>query len=90
MDRVCYRVIVHGHVQGVWYRDSCRTRARELGVDGWVRNRMDGTVEVWAEGDEAAVARLVSWCRQGPPRAEVESVDVTEEEPAGLRGFQVR
>jgi acylphosphatase len=87
------RVVVRGLVQGVWFRESCRRRAIELGVDGWVRNRADGTVEAVMSGDEAAVAQLVAWCRAGPPRAEVTGVDVVEEEaPEGELpvGFRVR
>lgn len=89
-ERVRFRVIVHGRVQGVWFRDSCRTRAGELGVDGWVRNRRDGTVEVLAEGPEDAVAKLVAWCRVGPPRADVSGIDVSEESPDALVGFRMR
>lgn len=86
------RVVVHGYVQGVWFRDSCRNRARELDVRGWVRNRLDGTVEGRFEGRAADVAQLVAWCRQGPIRAEVTGVDVTEEPVDGvaLVGFQIR
>ncbi len=81
------RVVVHGLVQGVWYRDSCVRQAREAGVTGWVRNRSDGTVEAAFEGPLEAVARCVSWCRMGPPRADVTGIDVTEEEPEGLSHF---
>jgi acylphosphatase len=89
------RVVAHGLVQGVWYRQSCRAVAVELGLSGWVRNRSDGTVEVLVEGPEPDVARLVSWCRHGPPRAEVTALDVTVEAPDDggldrLGGFVVR
>jgi acylphosphatase len=87
---VRYRVVISGRVQGVWFRDSCRQEARARGVHGWVANRSDGTVEAAFEGDEMAVAQCVSWCRQGPPRAVVTGVDVTEESPTGESGFQVR
>ena len=87
---VRYRVVVHGLVQGVWFRESCRRRASELGVSGWVRNRADGAVEAHFEGDERAVAQAVAWCRNGPPAAEVTGVDVDAEEPEGTAGFQVR
>ncbi|MEI7547787.1 MAG: acylphosphatase [Actinomycetota bacterium] len=85
-----YRVVVRGTVQGVWFRDSCRRVATDEGVAGWVRNRMDGTVEAVFEGPLDAVARCVSWCRIGPPRAEVDGIDVTEEPPEGISGFSVR
>ena len=84
------RVVVHGVVQGVWFRESCRRVADEQGVAGWVRNRSDGTVEAVFEGDAQSVSVVVSWCRIGPPRAEVTSIDVIEEPPEGLVGFSVR
>lgn len=84
------RVIVHGRVQGVWFRESTRARAAELGLAGWVRNRADGTVEAVLEGDEAEVAAMVDWCGAGPPQARVDRVDVTTEPPEGLQGFSVR
>ena len=89
-DKVRYGVVVHGFVQGVWFRESCRREASSLGVSGWVRNRADGTVEAHFEGPERAVAQAVAWCRRGPPAAEVTGVDVTEEAPEGALGFQVR
>ncbi len=66
------------------------TRRRSRGVAGWVTNRADGTVEAVFEGSEEAVAQCVAWCRQGPPRAEVTGLDVTEEDPAGDVTFRVR
>ena len=87
--RIARRAGVHGHVQGVFFRDSCRRRAESLGVAGWVRNR-DATVEVYAEGLPGAVAALIDWCREGPRGAYVEHVDVSEEEPEGLREFTIR
>lgn len=79
MDDVRRRVIVSGRVQGVFFRDACRSTARELGVRGSVTNLPDGTVEVIAQGRRRAVERLVEWCRTGPPRAEVTGIDVTDE-----------
>lgn len=89
-DLVRYRVVVRGRVQGVWFRDSCRREANARGVNGWVANRSDGTVEAVFEGEEAAVARCVAWCRQGPPRAVVAGIDVSEEPPTGDAGFHIR
>lgn len=83
------RVVVHGHVQGVFFRDSVRRLAEHHGVAGSVRNTRDGTVEVVLEGDGPAVERLVDFCRRGPRGAAVERVDVQEEEPEGLTGFRV-
>jgi acylphosphatase len=84
------RVIVHGFVQGVFFRDSMRRLAQRHGVTGWVANRSDGAVEAVFEGEADAVERLVDFSRQGPRGAQVESVEVEEEEPEGLSGFAVR
>ena len=84
------RVKVHGRVQGVFFRDSARREAERVGVAGWVRNCSDGTVEAVVEGDEQAVAQVVSWLGDGPRRADVERVEVDEEEAEGLSGFEVR
>jgi len=84
------RVVVHGRVQGVFFRDSTREEARARGVAGWVRNQGDGSVEAVFEGDAAAVEALVEFCRSGPRSADVTEVEVFEEEPEGLGGFDVR
>jgi acylphosphatase len=76
-------------VQGVFFRDTCEREARAAGVAGWVRNRWDGAVEAAFEGSADAVERMVAWCRRGPPRATVTSVDVHDEDPVGERGFRV-
>ena len=83
------RVVVHGFVQGVFFRDTVRRRAGEEGVAGWIRNRSDGTVEAVFEGDPDAVERLVGVCRRGPSGARVDQVDVLAEEPERLSGFSV-
>ena len=83
-------MIVHGLVQGVFFRDTLRRRAQSAGVSGWVRNNADGTVEAVFEGGEDGVERLVAFCREGPRGARVDRVDVSEEAPAGLEGFVVR
>jgi acylphosphatase len=84
------RVVIHGTVQGVFFRDSTRRRADSAGVKGWVRNRPDGAVEAVFEGEPAAVEALVEWTRRGPRGAEVADVEETEEPPEGLFGFEVR
>jgi acylphosphatase len=84
------RVVVGGRVQGVFFRDTVRRRAESAGVTGWVRNTQEGTVEAVFEGDPEPVEELVEFSRSGPSRAEVASVEVTEEEPEGLSGFEVR
>ena len=83
-------VWVAGRVQGVWFRQSCADEARAAGVTGWVRNLGDGRVEAVFEGPAAGVDRMISWCRQGPPRAVVEDVAADrDEDPEGLAGFKV-
>ncbi len=89
-DPVARRVVVTGRVQGVFFRDSCRQEAQSAGVDGWVRNTPEGTVEAWFEGPADAVERLVEWGRSGPRRADVDGVDVHEEDPTGHQGFGIR
>jgi acylphosphatase len=81
-------VVVHGHVQGVFFRDTVRRSARERGVAGSIRNRPDGAVEAVFEGPPEAVDALVALCRTGPPHARVDRVEVTEEPPEGLSGFE--
>ncbi len=82
-------VWVRGRVQQVWFRQTCRCRATERGVAGWVRNLADGRVEAVFEGTPAAVFEMVEWCRSGPRRAVVSDVQVIEEAPAGETGFHV-
>jgi acylphosphatase len=85
------RLRITGRVQGVWYRGATEAEARRLGVDGWVRNLPDGSVEALIEGAPAAVRTLIAWCRGGPPGARVQNV-VESPEPIGdeLAGFRVR
>jgi acylphosphatase len=84
------RVVAHGRVQGVFFRDTTRRRAESIGVSGWVRNRDDGSVEAAFEGESEAVESMVAFCRAGPGRSEVERLEVFEEEPEGASGFQIR
>jgi acylphosphatase len=84
------RVVVRGRVQGVWFRESVRQLAEANGVCGSVRNRADGAVEARFEGEADAVARLVAYCRSGPPLAYVEDVEVEDVESAGATRFAGR
>ena len=83
------RVVVRGRVQGVFFRDATRRKAQSQGLTGWVRNNADGSVEALFEGDRDVVEEMVRFCREGPRGAEVESVEVTEQEPEGPEGFRV-
>jgi acylphosphatase len=89
-DTVRRRVTIRGDVQGVFFRETTRRMATEAGVSGWVTNRRDGTVEAVFEGAAEAVEQLVEFCREGPTAATVERVDVREEPPEALSGFEVR
>ena len=89
-ERVRRRVLASGRVQGVAFRASTLSRARARGLDGWVRNLADGRVEAVFEGEAAAVAELVAWCREGPRGARVAQLEVFEESPEGLAEFRVR
>lgn len=82
------RVVVHGRVQGVFFRDTCRQVAEERGVNGSARNTPEGTVEVILEGPAPDVDAVIEWCRTGTSLASVDSVDVSEEDPEGLSGFR--
>ena len=87
---VARRVVVHGQVQGVFFRETMRRRAYRAAVGGWVRNNPDGTVEAWLEGDPDDVEVMVHFAGIGPSGAHVDHVDVEDVEPEGLRTFEVR
>ena len=89
-EPVARRVVVHGTVQGVFFREATRRRAESRGVNGWVRNNRDGTVEALFEGDPDAVDAMVQFVHEGPRAAEVERVDVEDAQPEGLEGFEAK
>ena len=84
------RVVVHGRVQGVFFRETTRRLAEEAGVRGWVRNTWEGTLEAVFEGPPEAVERLVTFVNRGPGPARVDRVEVFEEDEEGLTDFAVR
>jgi acylphosphatase len=84
------RAVIHGYVQGVFFRDTTRRLAAERGVAGWVTNRPDGAVEAVFEGEPDDVEAMIRFCREGPRGADVERVEVSEEELEGLSGFAIR
>ena len=83
-------MLVSGRVQGVFFRQRTIRLARSLGCAGWVMNRPDGRLEAVFEGPADVVERLVAWCHEGPERAVVDGVEMLEEEPEGVEGFEVR
>jgi acylphosphatase len=90
-DRERAHVYVSGQVQGVFFRDSTRKKAKQLGLAGWVRNLPDGRVEALFEGPQDRVREIIRWCEEGPSHAEVEDVDVEFEAPQeDLTGFEVQ
>jgi acylphosphatase len=84
------RVVARGRVQGVFFRDSTRREAQSAAVAGWARNRSDGAVEAVFEGDDEAVDRMVEFVRRGPGHSEIDDVEVVDETPEGLSGFDVK
>lgn len=88
MTRKTLRLIIHGRVQGVFFRDSMRREAQRLGVAGWVRNRSDGAVEASVQGEADAVGAIVRWTHSGPEYAQVERVEIEPDEGSYTR-FEV-
>ena len=86
---VCKRIIIRGEVQGVYFRAATKEKAEELGVEGEVRKLPDGSVEVLVSGAEEKVAALIRWCHDGPPRAEVKEVSVSDLPFTRFEGFRV-
>ena len=89
MAEVTYRLVICGLVQGVYYRGSMVSQANALGLRGWVRNRLDGSVEAVVQGEVNEVNRMMEWARRGPPNAVVTSVDIFPCE-GNFVGFQQR
>ena len=81
-----FHALVYGEVQGVGFRYSAARKAAGLGVLGWVRNTEEGAVEVWAEGEAAALEEFEAWLRQGPSSARVSEARITRQRPRGLYG----
>jgi len=86
---IAVRVRVTGLVHGVFFRASMAQVAAEHEVRGWVRNRLDGSVEAVLEGEEENVRKVVDWAKRGPPRARVDGVNVVRTKPRNLRGFRI-
>ena len=83
-------IIVHGRVQGVWFRAGTKERADELGLFGWVKNKSEGTVEIHAEGEKLQLKNFILWCRKGTPAANVTSLDLNLTSLQNLRSFEIR
>ncbi|HEX5155424.1 MAG TPA: acylphosphatase [Parafilimonas sp.] len=74
-------IVVKGEVQGVFFRKTAKQVAEALNITGWVKNTEEGNVEIFAQASEDKIAQLTEWCKQGPPRAEVEDVEVKDAKP---------
>jgi acylphosphatase len=80
-------IIIRGRVQGVFFRQATREKAREFGISGWVKNMPDGSVLIKATGESGMLEKLADWCRSGPPRAAVENILVSEEPAEDFKSF---
>lgn len=85
-----YAITVTGKVQGVYYRQSTKEKARELGITGYIKNQPDGTVYIIATGTEEQLQQLVNWCKQGPPRAGVDTVQTQVTDAQVFSGFTIQ
>ena len=84
------RVRIEGRVQGVFFRDWMQREARSLGLTGWVRNRLDGTVEATISGDPTLVDDMLARCRRGPPAARVADLAILSEDDQSFASFEIR
>jgi acylphosphatase len=82
-------LLIKGKVQGVFYRATAKEKAEELGLNGWVKNTLEGDVEATVSGNEAALQQFITWCRQGPPKAQVDDMIITPKPDDGLSGFHI-
>jgi acylphosphatase len=89
MSTQTLRLVIHGRVQGVWFRESMKQQAERLGITGWVMNRADGCVEAMIQGNEGAMTAMLAWAHSGPPLAKVTQVDQTVAE-GEFTGFEKR
>ncbi|KRF17012.1 hypothetical protein ASG90_06660 [Nocardioides sp. Soil797] len=87
--RIARDVVVHGRVQGVFFRATCQQQAVTHGVTGWVSNEYDGTVRAHVEGTHAAVEAMLRWLGTGPSRARVDRIEATEVTPTDATSFEV-
>jgi len=84
-------MIIKGRVQGVFFRYKTQQEAQKLGLNGWVKNNGDGSVEILAEGDKDKLEELIEWCKEGPRSAQVEKVEVKWQKYVGeVEGFEIR
>lgn len=90
MSGITLHCVITGRVQGVWYRAWTEKEAQSLGLDGWVRNLPDGSVEALFSGPEETVRDMISRCRSGPPLAQVSGITESPADRPKEKGFVVR
>lgn len=90
MTDIAIRCVIKGRVQGVWFRAWTEKEATALGLDGWVRNLRDGSVEALFSGPEAVVRDMIGRCRSGPPLAHVDGIAEAPADPPDGQGFVIR
>jgi acylphosphatase len=89
MEKKTVHLLIEGKVQGVFYRASARDKASELKITGWVKNTKEGNVEIVCQAAEPVLQQFINWCRQGPPKAKVEDLKVTEISAANFQDFRI-
>ena len=78
MNLTAKHILVKGKVQGVFFRKNTKQVAEALNVAGWIKNTEEGDVEIFAQANKDAIEKLITWCRQGPPKANVEDVEIKD------------
>lgn len=86
----CVTIIITGNVQGVFFRASAKEAAEQLNIKGFAQNQPDGSVYIEAEGEEDLLTQFIDWCKHGPPRAQVASVDVQEDAVRNFERFEIK
>lgn len=83
------RLYIYGIVQGVFFRAFIKEQAEKLSVKGYIRNKEDGNVEAWFEGDSGKVDEIVKKCKEGPPHSQIKRLDIVEEKFQGMKEFKI-
>ena len=90
MSRLSIKARIHGRVQGVWYRNWVERTASDLGINGWVRNRLDGSVEALFIGESSTIDEMITACHDGPPSARVDAIDTVTAQGIAPSRFDVK
>ena len=91
MNLTAKHILVKGKVQGVFFRKNSKQIAEDLNIAGWVKNTDDGHVEIFAQAFEDELTKFINWCKQGPPKADVQNVEVRNAKPdESIRRFSIK